>query len=171
MKYQRTIGLLALCAILSACDAPDTVMMNGHVTLKDNIVTLHADNAPDALINADGTLQIGDKVVPATPTQHGLLLLYFQHVADVRQTGLEMGKLGGGMGIKVLKDTFDGKSKADRQQDAEAGGKQMKELAHKICRDQASIKSVQDQLAVQLPAFKPYATIATQKDVEECTED
>ena len=170
MKYTRTITLLALCAAISACDTADTTLANGGITLKDNIVTLHVDGAPDAQIDANGALVIGDKPVTVSPSQHGVLMLYFQNVSDVRQTGLAMGKIGAGMGMKAIKDSLDGKSKGEKDQDAEAGGQRLKTLGLKMCQDQASITDIQDQLAAQLPAFKPYAKIST-KRVADCEKD
>lgn len=170
MKYTRAITLFALCAAMSACDTADTTLANGGITLKDNIVTLHTDGAPDAQIDANGALVIGDKTVSVTPSEHGLLMLYFQHVMDVHDTGLAMGKAGAGMGMKAIKDSFDGKSKAEKDKNVEAGGEQLKTLGRKICQDQANITDVQDQLATQLPAFKPYAKIAT-KHLSDCDKD
>ena len=164
MNYSRVITLLALCAAISACDVPDTTMANGRITLKDNLVTLHANGAPDALIGSSGNLQIGDATVPVTPAQNGLLMLYFQNVADVHQTGADMG-------VKALKDSLDGKSKAEQDQHAEAGAGQLKALEQKMCQDLANVKNVQDQLAAQLPAFKPYADIMTGKDITDCQKD
>jgi hypothetical protein len=171
MNYPRVITLLALCAAISACDVPDTTIANGRITLKDNLVTLHAHGAPDALIGSSGNLQIGDATVPVTPAQHGLLMLYFQNVADVHQTGADMGKIGAGMGVKALKDSLDGKSKAEQDQHAEAGAGQLKALEQKMCQDLSNVKNVQDQLAAQLPAFKPYADIMTGKDITDCQKD
>lgn len=171
MNYRRTITLLALCAAVSACDTADTSMVNGAIKLKDNIVTLHVDGAPEALINSDGALQIGGQIMPVTPVQHGLLMLYFQNVLDVHQTGAEMGKIGAGMGTKVLKDSMDGKSKAEKDRDAQAGADQLKTLAHKMCSDEANIKNVQDQLASQLPAFKPYGNIMSSEHINDCGKD
>ncbi|GLQ87054.1 YggN family protein [Dyella flagellata] len=170
MNYARTIALLALCATISACNSPDTTLANGGVTLKDDIVTLHAEGAPDAQIDANGTLQIDGKAVSVSPSQHGLLMLYFQQVMDVHQTGLAMGKAGAGMGMKSLKDAIDGKSKADKDKDLDAGGEQLQALGKKMCLDQANVKDVQDQLATQLPAFKPFAKIVT-KSHADCEKD
>lgn len=171
MNYRRTITLLALCAAISACNTADTSMMDGGITLKDNIVTLHVDGAPDALIDSNGALQIGGQIAPITPTQRGLLMLYFQNVADVHQTGTDMGKIGANIGTKELKDSLDGKSKAEKDRDAEAGADQLKSLAQKMCHDEANIKNVQDQLAAQLPAFKPYASIVSSEHVNNCEKD
>lgn len=163
--------LIALCASLGACDTPDTTMANGGVTLKDNIVTLHVDGSPDAVIDSSGALLIGGKAVSATPVQQGLLMLYFQNVTDVHQTGTEMGKVGAGMGAKALKNSLDGKSKAEQDQDAQAGGNQLKAMGEKICQDEANLKNVQDQLAAQLPAFKPYGNIVSSKSATDCKKD
>lgn len=171
MKYQRTILLLALCAVISACDAPDTSMENGAITLKDNMVTLHVDNAPDAIINTTGDLQIGDKQVTTNDAQRGLLMLYYQSVHDVSHTGREMGKIGAKMGGKALKDKVEGKSKSEEDQDANAGSKELHALSLKICQDRANIKTVQDQLAVQLAGFKPYGSIITQDSVNSCLKE
>ena len=170
MNCTRTITLLALCAAISACDVPDTTLANGGVTLKDNIVTLHANGAPDAVIDANGTLLVGDKAVAVAPPQHGLLMLYFQHVKDIHDTGAAMGKVGAGMGMKALKDSIDGKSKDEKKQDAQAGGQQLKTLGQKMCQDEAGIKDVQDQLAAQVPAFRPYANLVT-KRATDCKKD
>lgn len=171
MNYRRTLTLLALCAAISACDTADTTMADGGITLKDNIVTLHVDGAPDALMDSNGTLQIGGRLVPVTPAQHGLLMLYFQNVADVHQTGKDMGKVGASMGANALKDSLAGKSKTEKDQDAEAGASQLKTLAQKMCSDEANIKNMQDQLAAQLPAFRPYANIVSSEHVSSCGKD
>ncbi|HKT30785.1 hypothetical protein [Dyella sp.] len=170
MNCIRTITLLALCVAISACDSPDTTLASGGITLKDNIVTLHVDGTPDAQIDANGALVIGDKAVTVTPSQHGLLMLYFQNVSDVHQTGLAMGKIGAGMGMKAINDSLDGKSKSEKDKDAEAGGQRLKTLGIKMCQDQANITDIQDQLGAQLPAFKPYAKIAT-KHLSDCDKD
>lgn len=171
MNHARTITLLALCVALSACDVPDTSMMNGAITLKDNVLTLHAKDAPDALIASDGTLQIDGKAVSVTPAQRGLLMLYFQNVMDVHQTGTEMGKVGANIGANALKDTIAGKSKTEKDDHAKAGSGQLKTLGLKVCRDQANIANVEDQLAAQLPAFKPYSHIADAHAGDKCTPD
>jgi hypothetical protein len=168
MRYQRTILLLVLCASISACDMPDTTMENGAITLKDGVVTLHASSAPDAAINANGDLQVGDRVVTINAAQRGLLMLYFQNVHDVHETGKDMGKLGAKMGGKALKDKMQGKSKADTDQDAQAGVQQLHALSQKMCQDEVNIKSVQDQLNAQLAEFKPYGNIMTQASVNDC---
>lgn len=171
MKYQRTILLLTLCVAMTACNSSDTVMENGGITLKDNIVTLHVSNAPDAIVNATGDLQIGDKMVTVNDAQRGLLMLYYQNVHDVNHIGREMGKIGAKIGGKALKDKVEGKSKSEQDQDANTGAKELRGLSQKICQDHANIKTVQDQLTVQIAAFKPYGNIVTQDSITSCQKD
>ncbi|GLQ45566.1 hypothetical protein GCM10007862_06170 [Dyella lipolytica] len=151
---------------------PDTTMANGAVTLKDNVVTLHVDGAPDAMINAKGELQVGDKTIATTPPEQGLLMLYYGNIADVHDTGTEMGKVGAGMGKNALQDKLNGKSKEETDKDAENGAAQLKTLAKKMCQDHVNMLSVQNQLAAQLPEFKPYGKIFTNKDEDvSCNKD
>jgi hypothetical protein len=170
MKHVRMMFAVALCLFLSACDVPDTAVENGAVTLKDNVVTLHADNAPNAMINAQGQLQIGDKAIATTPSQQGLLMLYYQSIADIHDSGVQMGKLGAGMGLTALKGKLNGKSQQEMDSDASKGGQSMSALAKKICQDQINMKTVQDQLAGQLPDFKPYSKIFDD-DNTKCDDD
>jgi hypothetical protein len=171
MKYTRTILPFALCAVLAACDVSDTSMMNGAITLKDGMVTLHAHGASDAIISSTGDLQIDDKAISLTPSQRGLLMLYNHNVQDVHDIGLEMGKTGAQMGAKALKNAMNKKSDAQQDQDADAGAEQLKQLSLKICQDQANIKTVQDQLTAELPAFKPYGDIVGADSVTSCQSD
>jgi hypothetical protein len=170
MKYQATILLATLCVFLGACDMPDTTMGNGAVTLKDNVVTLHVDGAPNAMINAKGELQVGDKTVASTPPQQGLLILYYEGIADVHDTGVQMANLGKDVGVTALKNKLNGKSKQEIDTEAEKGGEQIKTLAKKICQDRINMKNAQNQLAAQLPDFKPYGNIFTDKNTS-CDKD
>jgi hypothetical protein len=170
MKWHGTILVAAWCVLLGACDMPDTTMANGAVTLKDGVVTLKADGAPNAMIDSTGDLQIGDKTINVTSSQHGLLMLYYQGIQDVHDTGVAMGKAGASIGTHALKEKLSGKSKEDIDKDATAGGQQMRTMGHKICQDQVNIKTVQNQLAAQLREFKPYSTIFTD-DNTKCDKD
>jgi hypothetical protein len=166
MKYQGTILLAALCTLLGACDMPDTTMANGAVTLKDSVVTLHVSGAPDAMINAKGELQVGDKTVATTPSEQGLLILYYEGIADVHETGVQMGKVGKDMGMAALNDKMSGKPKEETDKDAQNGAGQLKALGMKMCHDRITMKNAQNQLAAQLPDFKPYGNIFTDTDTD-----
>jgi hypothetical protein len=171
MKHRRTAILLALCVTASACNISDTNLADGKIVYSDGLVTLHVSGVPNAVINATGDLQVNDKVIHVSDAQRGLLMLYYQNVADINHTGKEMGKVGAMMGGTALKNKMQGKSDTEQKQDAETGSQQLHQLSGKICQDQVNIKAVQDQLNAQLAEFKPYGNILTQDDVSSCHDD
>ncbi|MBD8873911.1 DUF2884 family protein [Rhodanobacter sp. DHB23] len=166
----RPLLLATLACVLAACSTPDTVMENGAIALYGNTVTLRVPGSPNAVIGADGTLTVDGKPVPATPAQRVLLAQYNQSVQDVRRTGLAMGKAGIGMAAKAITAAASSSS-GNAGKAADAGADQMKTLSLDICRDTAAIKAAQDQLAMQLAAFKPYAAIVGATSVTDCMND
>ena len=166
----RPLFLTALVGTLAACNAPDTVMENGAIMLYGNKVALRVIGAPKAVIDADGGLVIDGKAIATTPAERNLLAQYNQSVRSVHDTGLAMGKTGVVMAIKSV-EAKSSSTPGQTDKAAEAGSGQMQKLSLDICKAQASIKTVQDQLAVQLPAFKPYASIVSAHDVASCESD
>ncbi|HTV86504.1 MAG TPA: hypothetical protein VME63_13965 [Dyella sp.] len=175
MKYHRIIPLLVLMAATTACNVPSTMISNGEggrISLSGDDVTLHVDGSPDATISSAGDLAIDDKPVSTTPSQKGLLMLYVQNVKAVHDQALALGTAGAKIGLTALRDKLSGEDSAaaKKQRDSQAS-QQADQYTSKLCQDQADIKSVQDQLAAQLPAFKPYGGIMRDKDVDDCRKD
>ncbi|HEX7815493.1 DUF2884 family protein [Dyella sp.] len=167
----RKIGwsvVLACATLLAACDdLGDTSMFGDQVVLKDKQVVLSPKGQPKAYIDANGNLSINDKPVSVTPEQQALLMAYYMDVADVHHTGTEMGKAGGKVAIQALAhaaSSAEGKA-------AEQTAQQLSDMGMKICKDTAAIKTVQDQLGAQLPAFKPYAGIVSDASVSDCMDE
>jgi hypothetical protein len=174
MKYQRMTVLLALCAALVACDMPafNYSGKNGKITLNGNLLTLHADHAPDATIGSSGNFTIDGKAVPLSPPQRGLLMLYYQGVMDIRVQVVGMGKAGAMAGVKALQNSIGEKSNPDEKKKAgDDVSPEMHQLSLKMCQDESNLKTVQDQLAAQISAFKPYGDIFTARSVDECMKD
>lgn len=174
MKYQRTILLLALMVAVTACNMPSTTISNGggKIMLYGDVVKLSVDGSPDATINTAGDLTIDDKPVSTTPSQKGLLILYAQSVKAVHDQALALGSAGAKIGLAALKNKLSGDDNDDakKQRDNQAS-QQAHDFTSKLCQDQADIKVVQDQLASQLPAFKPYGSILRDKDLADCRKD
>ncbi len=169
MKYRRTILLFALCAAVAACGVPNATISygkDGSVALKDNRVTLHIDGVPDAVFSSTGDLSIGNKPVSVTPADQGLLVLYYQNLLAA---AVEMQNAGEQSGLSALKNSFSGDSKSnDGKKPAEEGTQKGRRIQLNICQDEANIKTVQDQLAIQLPAFKPYVNIVSSDSIAKC---
>ncbi|GLQ87055.1 hypothetical protein [Dyella flagellata] len=167
MKHQGTILLLALCTALAACDAPDFNYRgeNGRISLDGNVLTLHVDDVPDATVGSSGDFIVDGKVESISSAQHGLLVLYYQGVADIRDqaNGLKAG-------VTAAKNAFVEKPGPDAKQKLkEAVESQAHQMSVKMCQDEVNLAGVQAQLVAQLPAFKPYGNIFPAKHADECT--
>lgn len=174
MKYQRMIMLLATCFALAACDMPDFNYSgkNGKITAKGNLLTLHVSNAPDATIGSAGDFSIDGKAMPLSSPQRGLLMLYYQGVMDIREQAAGMGKAGALAGAKALQNSVGEKSNPDEKKKAgDDASSETHQLSLKMCQDESNLKTVQDQLDAQIPAFKPYGDIFPGRNIDECMKD
>ena len=163
----RLLLPIAMACILAACHIPDTTMENGAIKLYGDTVALQVAGSPKATIGADGAFAIDGKAVSVTPAERELLVRYNQSVHSVHDTGLAMGRSGIETAAKAIKDKIS--STPDQaNQTAEAGADELKKLNLDICKAEAAIKDTQDQLATQLAAFKPYASIVSASDVTDC---
>ena len=166
--------LLAMCVVIAACDMPDFTYSgkNGKITLNGNLLTLHVDGVPNATLGSSGDFDIDGKVVSLSPTQHGLVMLYYQGVMDIREQALGMGKAGAAAGVEALQKSIDGKSDPNEKKKIDDDvSSQTHQLSLKMCQDEANLKTVQDQLIAQLPAFKPYGGVFPGRSIDECMKD
>jgi hypothetical protein len=169
MKHQRTLLLLALIAGLAACDMPDFSYSgaNGKLTLDGHVLTVHADGAPDATIGSAGDFAVDGKAVALSPAQRGLLVLYYQGAADIREQANGMKA-----GITAAKDAFVAKPDAGAKQKLkDTVASQAHQLTVKMCQDETNLKAIQDQLNAQVPAFKPYVGIFRDRSTADCIKD
>lgn len=170
---KTTIRLLlaaTMAAALAACHAPETAMTtgNGAILLYGDTITLRVIDAPKATIGADGAFAIDGKTVAVTPAERSLLIDYNRNVRNVHEIGLAMGTTGIKMATKAVEDKL---SATPDQADKVAEASNLKKLSLGICKAEVAIKGAQDQLAAQMTAFKPYATIISASDVTDCEND
>lgn len=195
MRLCLSLGTLALCALLSACsDHSDdhnviVVHSGGHTSvINSNIsglahgslhlgngdVTVRAEGAPDAVINANGDLQIDQHPVAVNDAQRTLLKSYYSNATMILNDGIATGKAGAAVGEEAAKSVLTrlASGSPDKiQQDIDAKVKPLKEAALKICTDLGNVKNNQDQLVATLPAFKPYGNVVGSDDVDDCRKD
>jgi hypothetical protein len=175
MSNVRESLILVAVALLVGCNDPDghtgsTRMFDGRISLHDGQVTLSAKRAADASIDQTGHFSIDGHLVPTDAAQQALLLQYYQAVAAIREHGIATGKAGAAMAGEAIKGVAQGMASGDADaisQRVENQSKQIELAAAKICQDLSTIKHAQDALATQMPAFKPYADIAS-GDAEDC---
>lgn len=177
------MGAMVLTASLAGCgkdsnlnfiSSGDSNLLHGGIRIHAGVVTLHADGAPEAALNAAGDLSIDEHAVALNADQRKLVLDYYRNATAIRQHGIETGKAGAAIAGSAISSVAKGLASGDTDSiDKEVDAKTalVTKAAMKICTDLAAIKVAQDALAVQLPAFKPYASIVNAGSVTDCEQD
>ncbi len=169
-------GLLAACTVGSG----DTSILstgNGNsytsrITLHDGQITLHVKGAPNAVIDAAGDLTIDRQPITVNPAQRTLLQAYYRGAMAVRSHGIATGKAGVAVAGQAIASVARGLASGDTDnidKEVDAKAARVEQEAQKICLDVVGVKSAQDALATQVPAFKPYAGIVDADAVDECS--
>jgi hypothetical protein len=184
MKHAVLLASLTLCSLLAACGSDSDSysithdsgvhLSNGSIRAKDGQITLRTSDTPDATITAQGDLTINQQTVAVDPAIRDLLKSYYQNATAVRTDGIATGKAGAEVGKQAVESVKQGLASGHPDQigqQIEAKAQVVKEAALKICQDLGGIQSAQDQLAAQLPAFKPYGHIVSINDVSDCRDD
>jgi hypothetical protein len=184
MSHSRWIGALVLCGLIAGCgNSSDhvsiissgyTSLANGGITMDDGKVALHSSGAPDATITAAGDLNINGNAIATDAAQREQLQHYYSGVVAVRDHGIATGKAGAAVAGQALKSVASNLVNGTPDQignQVDAKAQVVTEAALKICKDIGDIRAAQDNLAGQLPAFKPYAGIVGNGDVKDCGKD
>lgn len=183
MSRIRLAPLLLASTLLAACSGKgdhfhlnvvskgNTSINNGAVTVEDDTVTLHPGQAPTATINSAGDFAVDGKQVTITPAQRALLMQYYAGAMAVREHGVETGKAGTAIAGEALKNAVSGGDDKSAEDKVKAQSEKVKQSALKICDDLVQIRTAQDQLVSQLPAFKPYDQLVTAEGADECRKD
>lgn len=177
----RTTMTLAICTVLSisllaGCDrdgGPAHASFQHFEINNADLVTVHARGKPDATVNAAGDLRIEGKAVATTPAQRRLLARYFTEVQGIRGDAIATGQEGVALAGKAISEVIGGLAAGDPDRigdrvEAQAG--KVEAQASQICVRLGQIRSVQELLAADLAAFKPYATIRADQ-VNDCGND
>jgi hypothetical protein len=183
MSFRYLPCVLALAVLTSACSSDNDVqifggttdVINSHITLSDGRVTIKTPGAPNATIDQNGQLAIDGHDVAVNDAQRALLQRYNGAARQTREHAMQAGKAGVATASKELGAVAGKMTGADTaeqtKQKVEDASKDILQAAAKICDDMVEMKTAQDQLAVQLDAFKPYATALNDESVEKCRKD
>lgn len=156
-------------AIDHAMDKIGAKLANENISISDNDSTL-----PKAEITPRGDLLIAGKPVAVDAAQRAELLAYRGQIIDIARQGIAIGKQGAALGVHAagtaIAAVFSGASKEQVRARVEAQASGIRKAAAKICDQLPALRSSQQRLAADVPAFKPYATL-TQKKVDECRKD
>ena len=163
--HMRTLQLatVLLATALAGCHANENaVTVGSYMTLHGSTVAVHAPGRQDALISPAGELSINRQPVVITDSERDLLKQYHANAMAIREHGIAAGKAGLATAGQALSSVASGLASGDTDKiDAEVGASVAKvdASANLICDDLASIRTIQQSLASQLEAFRPYALI------------
>ena len=141
---------------------------DGVKVLGDGELTINADGYPKAKVGANGDLIIDGKAVALTPEQRKLVSAYYGELEGITQAGIAVGKQGAKMAGKAVGAAISGVIRGntddiDARMEAEA--KKIEAEAKKICNRLNGLRTAQDALAAQVPAFRPYGNL-DQKEID-----
>jgi hypothetical protein len=174
MNLSRHLGLLLVPALLLGCSpGHNSVEVAGVIRLHDGIAEVMAPDHPNARISPDGDLSIDGKAVDLNDTQHDLIRQYYVEAYKLRSQGIQVGKAGAALAGQaigsVAKRLSDGKP--DRiDEDIRASAARIKGNVSLLCDSLDRLRATQNDLALQVPAFRPYAEITTDH-IAQCRAD
>ena len=180
LRKSLLIGAVAGAAVLAALAAGADVRMDafGHtesdgidIVMRGDDVVIIARDDSEARITPAGDLSIRGQRLAVTDEQRRLLRQYSRGIVEIEHKGMEIGRqavamVGGMVGTLVtdlLEDDGDKKLDTDMNRKAEP----LDKAALEICNDVKAQKTLQDEIAAEIPAFKPYAVIHKDTD-EDC---
>lgn len=158
-------GLFSV-ALVAGCQrddpAPKRVSFQHFEVNHEGFVIVHSREKPDAKITAAGDLTIAGQAIATTPAQRLLLQRYYAQVHGIRGDAIATGKQGVALAGKAISEVVGGLMAGDpdrisKRVEAEAG--KVEASAAQICVRLGAIRTAQEALVAELPAFRPYATI------------
>ena len=162
MKTFLTLaGSVLLATTLSACSPGINEGIGHRITFDSSGMVVHAIGKPDAHIGKDGSLAIADRSIDVTPAQRAMLQRYYGEARSMMQSGEAVGKQGAalaekGIGEAITSILHGDSSGADKKFEAQSN--QMDSAVGKLCADIGELGATQTAIAMQIPAFKPYAS-------------
>lgn len=165
--------LLAGCATFRGADLELDTAARQLATENLTLTTDDAD-APKAQITPQGDFLVAGKPVALTPDLRAEVLDYRAQALAIARQGIAIGHQGVEVGRRavaplVIAALF---GASDKRIEASMHKRMsgLREATLALCRQMPQLMAAQQQLASDLPAFQPYATL-TQKDIDDCHDD
>lgn len=168
--------LVLLAAGVAGCNrSSSTTYISGgsitnYISIHDGSVAVHAPGRADADITAAGDLNIAGTNVTLTPAQRDLLKRYYGTALTLRDNGIAVGNAGVATAGKAISSVASGllSGNVDKiDSDVNASAAKVEAKVALICNGLAELQSTQNAIAVQLPAFQPYALIKA-READDC---
>lgn len=168
-----SLVLLSACASFRTADG-DLDTASRQIATGD--ITLTADDAgvPKATITPQGDFLVAGKSVEPSPQQRDEILGYRAQYIDIAQRGIAIGREGIDVGRHAVAPMIFAALFGASDKDIDASMNKrlagVREATAKLCDRMPALMAAQQQLATDLPAFKPYATL-TPKKIDDCRKD
>ncbi|OOG41944.1 hypothetical protein [Rhodanobacter sp. C05] len=163
--------MILIATSVTGCDRSDHYdTITNYISIHDGSIAVHAPGRADADITAAGDLNISGTSVTVTTAQRDLLKHYYSTALTLRNHGIATGNAGIATAGKALSSVASGLASGNTDKidsDVNASAAKVEAQAALICNDLADLRSTQETLADQLPAFQPYALIKA-NEVEDC---
>lgn len=167
------IVLLSGCAAFRTANR-DLDTASRQITTGNMTLTADDSSVPKAAITPQGDFLVASKPVALSAQQREEVLAYRAQYIDIAQAGIAIGHQGLDAGRRavapmVFAALFGASEQSiDASMDKRLAG--LREATAKLCNRMPALMHAQQQLAADLPAFKPYATL-TQKKIDDCRQD
>lgn len=168
-----SLFLLSACAAFRTADA-DLDAASRQIATSDMTLTAYGSGIPKAAITPQGDFLVAGKAVTLSARQRDEVLDYRAQYIDIAQRGIAIGRQGVDVGRRamapmMLAALFGASDKTiDASMDKRLAG--VRVATAKLCDRMPALMAAQQQLAADLPAFKPYATL-TQKKIDDCHQE
>ena len=167
------LTLLAGCARFRTA-AHELDATSRDLATDDTTLTSKGENVPDAAITPGGDFLIDGTRMAITPQQRNELLAYRAQSIGIAQRGIAIGHEGVEVGrravVPMVFAALFGASDDSIETSMNKRLASVRQASEQLCTRLPQLMAAQQQLAANLPAFKPYATL-TPNDVDDCRKD
>lgn len=129
----------------------------------DNVVITPEDaDLPRAEILPSGDLRIDGRTIATSLADRLLLVRFNQSVHSMVALGIDLGVEGAHLGLHAAAAALVGLLTGDEdaaKHEVEPRAGKMKAKARALCREMRTLFRIQEQLAHDVPAFRPYAAL------------
>lgn len=165
--------VLAGCASFRTADR-DLDAASRQLAAENVKLSIDGNAAPQAEISPRGDFLVAGKRIDLTPRQRKEVLAYRAQYIDIARQGIAIGHEGVDVGrhavVPMVFAALFGASEEtiDTRMDKRLAS--VREATAKLCDRMPALMAAQRQLAADLPAFEPYATL-TPKKIDDCRRD
>lgn len=179
IRSARMAGLCCGLILLAGCAGFRTAdneldAASRKLATENTTLTAKDDHVPDAAITPQGDFLIDGQHVAITPQQRREVMAYRAQTIEIAQQGIAIGHEGVEAGRRAVAPmvfaALFGASDDTIETSMNKRLAGVRKASKQLCTRLPQLRATQQQLAADLPAFKPYATL-TQKDVDDCRKD